>query len=60
MNKIQSAFAYLLSLLAGAYGDGWEISEAYADTAIEFGLDDLEVEQLKQLQENLNAYKYYN
>jgi hypothetical protein len=49
MNKIQIAFAYLLNLLNGLYGTGWEISEAIADAAIEFGLDDEEVDRLHQL-----------
>ncbi len=49
MNKIQSAFAYLLNLLDGLYGNGWEIDEAIADAAIEFGLTDEEVRQLQQI-----------
>lgn len=57
MNKIQRAFAYLLNLLDGFYGNGWEISEAYDDAAIEFELDTYEIQQLKELHQKFNAYK---
>jgi hypothetical protein len=49
MNKIQSAFAYLLNLLDGLYGNGWDLNEAIADAAIEFGLTEEEVRQLQQI-----------
>ncbi len=54
MNKIQSAFAYLLNLLSGMYGTGWEISDAFEDAAIEFGLDNKESVQLKELYQRMN------
>jgi hypothetical protein len=56
MNKIQSAFTYLLNLLDGVYGNGWEISEAYADAAIEFGLDERESQQLQQIHQSFTTY----
>jgi hypothetical protein len=52
MNKIQSAFAYLLNLLDGLYGNGWDLNEAIADAAIEFGLSEEEVRQLQQIHQS--------
>jgi hypothetical protein len=48
MNKIQVAFAYLLNLLNGMYGTGWDLNEALADAALEFGLN--EEEEVLELQ----------
>ena len=52
MNKIHSAFAYVINLVNGGYGGNWKMSEAYADAAIEFALNEQECEQLAKLHES--------
>jgi hypothetical protein len=49
MNKIQVAFAYLLNLLNGMYGTGWDLNEALADVALEFSLNEEEVIELQHI-----------
>jgi hypothetical protein len=54
MNKIQVAFAYLLNLLNGMYGTGWDLEEALADATIEFGLNQEEVLKLQYIHQGFN------
>jgi hypothetical protein len=49
LHKIQVAFAYLLNLLNGMYGTGWDLNEALADAALEFGLNEEEVLELQHI-----------
>jgi hypothetical protein len=56
MTKVQKAFHYFMNLLNDAYGTGWELSEALADAAIEFSLDEHETQQLQHIHEAFNAF----
>ena len=56
MTKVQKAFSYLLDLLGNVYGTGWIFSEALADAAIEFNLDDDESRRLRLIHEAFDVY----
>jgi hypothetical protein len=55
MTKVQKAFYYFMNLLNDVYETGWELSEALADAAIEFSLDEDETQQLQRIHEAFNA-----
>jgi hypothetical protein len=56
MTKVQKAFHYFLDLLNDVYGTGWELSEALADVAIEFSLDEHETKQVRRIHEAFDVY----